>query len=92
MVGKQDSAKYVEVRQSYLMPVADAHIGVRWIFQQDNAAIHKSRLTSEWLNEKQVHVTGWPARSQDLNPIENLWGILAMRCTRMAGSLTAFPS
>ena len=34
MVGKQDSAKYVEVLQNHLLRFADTHHRVIWQFQQ----------------------------------------------------------
>ena len=47
------------------------------IFQQDNAPIHTAKLTTEWPQDHDIATLSWPAKSPDLNPTENLWGILA---------------
>ena len=46
-------------------------------FQQDGASCHRARDTIVFLEEQGVTVVEHPALSQDLNPIENLWGVLA---------------
>jgi transposase len=54
-----------------------------FIFQQDNAPCHRSASTVSFLKTKKINILDWPANSPDVNPIENLWGIIKRKINNM---------
>ncbi len=65
------------ILEHFMLPSADQLFkDADFIFQQDLAPAHTAKSTKSWLNDHGVGVLDWPANSPDLNPIENIWGIV----------------
>jgi transposase len=61
----------------------DGHAGV--IFQHDNARRpHIPQITRTFLQQAEIEILHWPARSSDLNPIEHVWDTMGRRLRRTA--------
>lgn len=74
--GRQCSEDYQKMLEVQLLPFGKLLGGDKWIYQQDNFSIHVSNSTMQWFRRNQVAVMDCSSLSPDLNPVENLWGIL----------------
>ncbi len=72
-----NAAIYQEMLKHLMIPSADKLYGdADFFFQQDLAPAHTVKGAKSWFNDHGVTVLDWPANLPDLNPIENIWGIV----------------
>lgn len=71
--GTLDSEGNRTILEECLLPFVEDKRPYRWRLQQNNAPVHISNYTKTFFTETDIEVLDSPARSPDLNLIENLW-------------------
>ena len=70
------SQNYMDLLMQTVVSICKLNYGNNFFYQQDNSRIHTAKVVKEWMTKAQFPVIDWPARSPDLNIMENIWKML----------------
>ena len=66
-------------QNSYIWALEEGFLPIyrdNYLFQQDNARIHRTPRVTEWLFAHGIETFEWPAHNPDLNLIKHAWKIM----------------
>ena len=86
--GNINAAKYIEILEDNLWPVIAQHFPHNnYVFQDDNAPVHRAGALKTYCQNNNINTTEWPAQSPDINIIENIWLRLKRNIEPIAGNI-----
>ena len=74
--GRLNGEKYLDLLKNAYINLENHFENKKFYFIQDNAPPHRPSKISNFLESKNIIKLKWPGNSPDLNPIENLFGII----------------
>ena len=83
MNGNFDSNRYCDLLKESVFPLIPYYMqDSPWVWQQDNAPIHVSKHSLNFFEKESVEIFDWPARSPDLNIVENIFSYMSNQLYR----------
>jgi hypothetical protein len=78
--GEWNGKTYLKILKENIISEGQRLIGSNFILMHDGDTVHRYSKAKEWLSENRVRVLeDWPAKSCDINPLENLWFLMKAR-------------
>ena len=71
-----DSELFLKILRESIIPRAKKLFNNKWELFMDNDPKHRAKKVDQFLHENKIICPKIPARSPDLNPIENVWSMM----------------